>query len=75
MLSQAGGNHNYKIIPSSSKANMKWQNIVLDLNGILCVCQEKRLMAHDQAYVDGSRSHSGTVPYFVGPKAIFVCPF
>jgi hypothetical protein len=54
---------------------MKWQNIVLDLNGILCVCQEKRLMAHDQAYVDGSRSHSGTVPYFVGPKAIFVCPF
>jgi hypothetical protein len=48
-------------------------NVVLDLNGILCVCQEKRLMPRAQAYVDGSRPHSNTVPYLVGPKTIFIC--
>jgi hypothetical protein len=47
---------------------MKWLNVVLDLNEIFCICQDKRLMPKDQAYVDGSRPHSGIVPYFVGPR-------
>jgi hypothetical protein len=38
MSLQAGGGFDHKIIPSLSRANMKWLNVVLDLNGILCVC-------------------------------------
>jgi hypothetical protein len=53
MLMQAGGSYDHKIIPFLSRANIKWLNVVLDLNGILCVCQEKRLMPKSQAYVDG----------------------
>ena len=53
MLLQVGGSYNHKIIPFLSRANIKSLNVVLDLNGILCVCQEKRLMPKSQAYKDG----------------------
>ena len=52
---------------------MKWLNVVLDLNGILCVCLEERLMSQRQAYVVGKKPHSGTVPFLVGPKALYIC--
>jgi hypothetical protein len=53
---------------------MKWLNVVLDLNGILCVCLEARLMPRDQAYVVGNKPHSGTVPFLAGPKAVYIRP-
>jgi hypothetical protein len=54
---------------------MKWLNVVLDLNGILCVCLEERLMPRGQTYVVGKKPHSGTVPFLVGPKAVYIRPF
>jgi hypothetical protein len=44
MTRQAGGSHKYKINPFLSRANIKWLKVVLDLNGILFVCLEERLM-------------------------------
>jgi hypothetical protein len=74
MIPQADRSHKHKIIPSPFRANMKWLNVVLDLNGILCVCKEKRQMPKGQVYVDGLRPHSGTFSSLVGPKAVFVRP-
>jgi hypothetical protein len=74
MLWRAGGSHEHEIIPSSSRANIKWLNVVLDLNGILCICQEKRLMPRGQTYVDNSRPYFGTILYLIGPKVVFICP-
>jgi hypothetical protein len=53
---------------------MKWLNIVLDLNGILCVCLEERLLPRGQTYVVGKKPHSSTIPFLVGPKVVYVCP-
>jgi hypothetical protein len=53
---------------------MKWLNVVLDLNGILCVCLEERLLPRGQTYVVGKKPHSGTVPFLVGPKAVYIRP-
>jgi hypothetical protein len=71
---QVGGNFDHKIIPSPSRANMKWLNVVLDLNGILCVCLEERLMPRGTAYVVGDLPHSSNVLHLVGKKPVFVCP-
>jgi hypothetical protein len=38
MSLQVGGSFDHKIIPSLFRTNMKWLNVVLNLNGILCVC-------------------------------------
>ena len=32
------------IIPSLSRAVSRWLNVVLDLNGILCVCMEYKFL-------------------------------
>jgi hypothetical protein len=69
---QVGGNFDHKIIPSPSRANMKWLNVVLDLNGILCVCQEQRLMPRGRTYVVGDLPHSSNVWHLVGKKVVFV---
>ena len=66
MLSQANGSHDHNIIPSMSRANIKWLNINLVLNG--------RQMPKEKAYVNGSRPHSSIIPCLIGPNAIFVCP-
>jgi hypothetical protein len=50
---------------------MKWLHLVMDLNGILCVCLE-RILSRGQTYVVSKKPHSGTVPYLVGPKAVYV---
>jgi hypothetical protein len=75
MSQQAGGGFDHKIIPSQSRANMKWLNVVLDLNGILCACQEEWLMLSGTPYVVGNLSHSTNVLYLIGKKAIYVRPF
>jgi hypothetical protein len=53
---------------------MKWLNVVLDLNGILCVCLEERLLPRGQTYIVGKKPHSDTVPFLVGPKAVYIRP-
>ena len=53
---------------------MKWLNVVLDLNGILFVCQEEWLMPFGTAYVVGDLPHSNNVLHLVGKKAILVRP-
>jgi hypothetical protein len=75
MLLQADRSHDYKIIPSPSRANIKWLNVVMDLNIKLCVYQEKKLMPKGQAYVDNSRFYFGIVYYLLGPMVVFVCPY
>jgi hypothetical protein len=75
MLPQACRSHDDKIIPSLSWTNIKWLNVVMDLKGILCVCQERRLMQKGQAYVDSLGIHSSIDPSPIVPKAIFVRPF
>ena len=51
---------------------MKWLNVVLDLNGILCDCFEARLVPQGQAYVVGKKTHSGTILFLVGPKVVYI---
>ena len=51
---------------------MKWLYLVMYLNGILCVCLEKRLLLRGQTYVVSKKPYFGTVPYLVGPKAVYV---
>ena len=52
----------------------RWLNVILDLNGILCVCLEQRHMAKDQVYNDISQPHSSVLPTVVSPKAVYVRP-
>ena len=53
---------------------MKWLNVDLDLNGILCICLEERLMPQGQTYVVGKKPHFGIVPFLVDLKAVYICP-
>ena len=73
MSQQVGGGFDHKIILSQSKANMKCLNVVLELNGILCVCQEEQLMLSGTAYVVSDLPHSNNVLHLVGKKIVFVC--
>ncbi len=57
-----------------SSAVGRWLNVILDLNGILCVCLDRRHMAKDQVYNDISQPHSSVLPAVVGPKAVYVRP-
>ena len=47
---------------------------MLDLNGVLCVSEEKRFMPRGQRVAVGVGPHSATLPSIVGPKAVFVRP-
>lgn len=51
-----------------------WLNIVFDLNGILCVCEEFRLRPIGQDFTASTLPHSSTVPAKVGPKLVYVRP-
>ena len=37
-----GGSEERILLPSSSNFADKWLNVILDLNGVLCVCEDKR---------------------------------
>jgi hypothetical protein len=54
--------------------NLKWQNVVLDLNGILRICLEERLLPRKQMYVVGKKPHFGTIPFLGGPKVVYIFP-
>ena len=38
------GGDQVESIPSPSRAVNRWLNVILDLNGILCVCEEYRFL-------------------------------
>jgi hypothetical protein len=59
----------------STDPKPKWLNIVLDINGILFHCIEKKT-TNKMPFVNSvqQRIHSSTVPTIVGPKAVFTRP-
>ena len=68
------GNEVEKIFPSPSRAVSRWLNVVLDLNGILCVCEEYRYLPKIHLWNPESNPHSSFVPAKIGPKVVYVCP-
>ena len=57
-----------------SRAVDKWLNVVLDLNGILCVYEDWKSNWNSKHYNDMSAPHSTTVAAIVGMKAMYVRP-
>ena len=47
---------------------------MLDLNGVLCVSEERRFMPKGQRFAVGAGCHSATLPSIIGPKAVYVRP-
>ena len=68
------GNEVEKIFPSPSRAVSRWLNVVLDLNGILCICEKYRYLLKIHSWNPESNPHSSSVPAKIGPKAVYVCP-
>ena len=52
----------------------KWLNVVLDLNGILCVREDWKSNRSTKQYNNSSALHSATIGAIVGMKAIYVGP-
>ena len=52
----------------------KWLNVVLDLNGILCVCEDWKSNQNTKQYNNSSAPHSATIGAIVGMKAVYVRP-
>ena len=67
-----GGDEVERITPSPSRAVSRWLNVVLDLNGILCVCAKYRFLPRIAAWNLESAPHSSSVPARIGPKAVYV---
>ena len=61
-------------VPSASRTPLRWLNVVLDLNGILCVCEERKYSPRGLTFLTESDPHSSTVPAAIGPKALYVRP-
>lgn len=51
----------------------RWLNVVFDLNGILCACEEFRLRSIGLRFIPESAPHSSTILAHVGPKLVVVC--
>ena len=68
------GGYQVESIPSPSRAVSRWLNVILDLNGILCVCEEYRFLPKIQAWNPKSNPHSSSVPAKIVPKAVYVRP-
>jgi hypothetical protein len=63
------------VSPVVLTTKVKWLNIVLDINGILCHCMEKAGTSRMPFMYDERKGiHSSTVPTIVGPKAVFTRP-
>lgn len=63
-------------IPQSlSEPDRRWPNVVLDLNGILCVCKEARFTTpRITVWNRESDPYSSSVPTMIGLKAVYVRP-
>jgi hypothetical protein len=59
----------------STDPKPKWLNIVLDINGILCHCLEKKT-TNRMPFVNSVQQgiHLSTVPTIIGLKAVFMRP-
>ena len=57
-----------------SRTDEKWLNVVLDLNGILCVCKDWKSNQSTKQYNNSSTPHSTTIGIIVGMKAVYVQP-
>ena len=68
------GNEVEKIFPSPSRAVSRWLNVVLDLNGILCVCEEYRYLPKIHSWNPKSNPHSSSVLAKIGPKVVYIRP-
>ena len=55
-----------------SRADNKWLNVVLDLNGILCVCKDWKSNRSTKQYNNSSTPHSATIGAIVGMKVVYV---
>nr|PNR49410.1 hypothetical protein PHYPA_011306 [Physcomitrium patens] len=60
--------------PLRSRAVDKWLNVVPDLNGILCVCEDWKSNRSTKQYSNSSAPHSATIGAIVGMKAVYVRP-
>ena len=63
-----------RITPSLSRAVSRWLNVILDLNGILCVCMEYKFLSKIVVWNLESTPHSSSVPTRIGPKAVYIRP-
>ncbi len=52
----------------------KWINVVLDLNGILCLCEDWKSKGSIKQFNHRLEPHSAAMAAVVGPKAIYVRP-
>ena len=52
----------------------KWLNIILNLNEILCVCEDTKLNGFSRKITDAKQPHFVTIPALVEPKLVFVRP-
>ena len=52
----------------------KWINVILDLNGVLCVAEEWKSKGSIKQFNHQSEPHSATILAIVGPKAMYVWP-
>lgn len=52
----------------------RWLNVVLDLNGLLCVCEDAKSKGWTKHMGDAQQPHSATIPALVGPKIVYVRP-
>ena len=52
----------------------KWLNVVLNLNGVLCVHEDAKYKGWAVHVENADQPHSATIPAIVGPKAVFVRP-
>lgn len=68
-----GGSSENIGLPRSIATN-RWLNVILDLNGILCVCEEFRLLSKSIQLNILSKSRTTCRPALVGPKAVYVRP-
>ena len=64
------GGDQVKSILSPLRAVSRWLNIVLDLNGILYICEEYKFLSKIQSWNPESNLHSSKI----GPKAVYVRP-
>nr|PNR52963.1 hypothetical protein PHYPA_009338 [Physcomitrium patens] len=60
--------------PLKSRAVDKWLNVVLDLNGILCVCEDWKSNRSTKQYSNSLAPHSATIGAIVAMKAVYVRP-
>ena len=54
---------------------LKWLNIVLDLNGVLCQCVERSsARRHGRILREDQHVYSSRIPTLVGPKGMYCRP-